>query len=148
MNKTPREILLERHRAAGGRLDAIRERVLVQELTATDAGAAPGSQDIATTLARLPLRVWTELFWRCRRIWGGLAAAWLVIIVVNVQSLEEPSATQSGSGGASPAFWTFVVEQNRLLTELGDVAPTPPAQQPPPAPRPRSDRCEFNRVRC
>ena len=147
MNKTPREILFERHRNAEGRLDAIRERVLVQELAASDATTARGTQD--AVLVRLPVRIWKELFWSCRRVWAGLAAAWLVIIAVNFQSLEEPANIQSGSSNASPAFWTFLLEQKQLLAELGDIAP--PAESPPkpaPAPRPRSDRREFNRVRC
>src|SRR6266850_14918 len=105
MNRTPREILFERHRDAEGRLDAIRERVLVQELAATGAGAMHGSRDVAQILVRLPVRIWTELFWPCRRIWAGLAAAWLVIMAVNLQSLEEPAAaTQGRNGAASPAF--------------------------------------------
>ena len=146
MNKTPREILFERHRDAEGQLDAIRERVLVQELTAARAGTEHGSPDVAQLLVRLPGRIWRELFWPCRRIWAGLAAAWFVIIAINFQSLEGPASAQGGSSGASPVFWTFLAEQNRLLAEPGDAAPPPP--QPPAAPRPRSDRREFNRARC
>ncbi len=146
MNKTPREILFERHRDAEGRLDAIRERVLIQELTAAGAGTEHSSRDVAQILARLPVRIWNELFWPCRRIWAGLAAAWLVIAAINFQSLEGSASAQGGSSGASPVFWTFLVEQNRLLAEPGDVAPAPP--QPPAPPGPRSDRREFNRVRC
>ena len=148
MNKTPREILFERHRTAEGRLDAIRERVLIQELTAAGTGTAHGSRDLAQLLAGLPVRIWKELFWPCRRIWAGLAAAWLVIIVINFQSLEEPASAQGGNGSAASVFWTFLVEQNRLLAELGDVTPAPPLPQSPAAPRPRSDRREFNRARC
>jgi len=145
--KTPREILFDRHRNAESRLDAIRERVLVQELTATGAGTPSDDRDVAQLLARLPVRIWNELFWPCRRIWAGLAVAWLVIIAINFQSLEGPASAQGGSGGAAPVFWTFVAEQNRLLAEPADVAPVPPP--PPPAvPRPRSDRRELNRVRC
>jgi hypothetical protein len=144
MNKTPREILFERHRTAEDRLGAIRERVLARELTAA---AAPGDRDVARILACLPVRIWKELFWSCRRVWAGLAAAWLLIIAINFQSLEEPASAQRGSNGAAPVFWTFLLEQKQLLAELGDVAPVEPPPQPAP-PRPRSDRRELNRVRC
>ena len=143
MSKTPREILFERHRHVEGRLDAIRERVLGEELTAA---AVRGTRDAIRM--RLPVRIWKELFWSCRRVWAGLSAAWLVIIAVNFQSLEEPPAAQGGKDNASPVFWTFLLEQKQLLAELGDVAPAEPPPQPVPAPRPRSDRREFNRVRC
>ena len=148
MNRTPREILFERHRAAEVRLDAIRERFLVHELIATGGATANSGRDVVQLRVRLSVRIWGELFWSCRQIWAGLAAAWLVVIVVNFKSFDEPASTQVGNGGASQAFWTFVLEQKRLLAELGDDTPASPQKATPVAPRPRSDRREINRARC
>ncbi len=144
MNRTPREILWERHRAAEGRLDAVRERVLARALSPSNAS----SSTLSSNLARLSIRIWKELFWSCRRIWTGLAAAWLVIIAVNFLSLDEAPATQSGRTDDSVSVWTFLLEQKRLLAELGEVEPTPPPAKPPVAPRPRSEYRPTNRARC
>jgi len=146
--KNPREILLKRHQAVEGRLDAIRDRVVARELNRPVANAASGSRDLGLVLLRLPLRIWQELFWSCLRTWVGLAAAWLVLIAVNLLSLDEPSAGPTTGRAAERDIWALLAERERLLAEAGET--TPPSVPPPPAaaPRPRSEYRFTNRARC
>ena len=146
--KIPREILLKRHPAVEGRLDAIRERVLAHELNCPAPNPTSVSPGLGLVLLRLPLRIWQELFWSCRRIWAGLAGAWLVMIAVNLLSLDEPSARLKTGRVAGQDVWALLVERERLLAELGETAPPPPPPKPATAPRPRSEYRPANRARC
>jgi hypothetical protein len=143
--KTPREILLEHHRAAERRLDGIREQVLARELSRPVANAASANPTLRHVLVRLPARIWQELFWSCHRAWIGLAAAWLVMIAINILSLGEPSARLTTGRAPAKDFWTFLAERQRLLAELGEAAPSPPPQ-PAATPRPRSEYRAANRA--
>jgi hypothetical protein len=131
--KTPREVLLERRQTALPRLNAIRRRVLTNELRAK----TPPYPWILRCLS-VP---WRELIWPCRRIWAGLAVAWLGILAVN-SSLDDHSRTiATRSSEVSPemvlAFW----RQERLLAELIEPHPLSVAPPPKPAlPQPRSQR--------
>lgn len=112
--KTPRELLLNRHRAAAPRLDAIRESVLAS--VAREA-APPAPVDAAATCC---LTLWRELFLPCRRIWSGLAAVWLVLIALNLAQHDFASKNQLV---AVPRVMSFRAQQ-KLLGEL--LAERPP----------------------
>ena len=75
--KTPREILFKRHQAAEPKLDAIRETVVRDGVT-----AVPKSR--AADTATLPAARWLEFFLSLRWHLVGMGAAWLVIVLLNL----------------------------------------------------------------
>src|ERR1700728_1434056 len=131
--KTPREILLARHRAVETELDAIRSEVVAQ---------CHEERRVAVTksvLTYLPLLLWRELIFPSRRTWAGNAAAGVLILVVNF-SLRDP-----GQGGAAkvtaPEMMSFQ-EQQKLVNELLADRSLPDDVDRPKTftPRPRSER--------
>ena len=76
--KTPREILLQRHQAAEPKLDAIREKVVWEGRR-----VAIGESKVADK-ATLPTRYWHEFFFSLRWHLAGMGAAWLLIILLNL----------------------------------------------------------------
>src|SRR5215510_14569104 len=121
--KTPREILLQRHRDAGARLDDIRKRVLAEELGDRVAAKAADGEKMSNGVAQLALRMWNELFWSCRRAWLVLAAAWVVIIMVNSTGTDDPPVQWAAHRGASGDIWALLIERQRLSAELLDTSP-------------------------
>jgi anti-sigma factor RsiW len=83
--------------------------------------------------------IWRELVWPSRYAWGGMAALWVAMLVINGE-LAGPRVSGMSARVSSPRemlqAWR---EQNRVLAEL-----VPPAQVVPvPAPdvlRPRTQR--------
>ena len=130
--KTPRDILLERHQAAKSKLDAIRSEVVAQ-CREEQRAAKPG-------LMFLPLLLWRELIFPSRRTWAGIAAAWVLILVVNF-SLRDPAQPGSVIKATAPAMMSFQ-EQQKLLNELLADRSVPMDTDRPKtfSPRPRSER--------
>ena len=130
--KTPRDILLERHQAAKSKLDVIRSEVVAQ-CREEQRVAKPG-------LMFLPLLLWRELIFPSRRTWAGIAAAWVLILVVNF-SLRDPAQPGSVIKVAAPAMMSFQ-EQQKLLNELLADRSVPMDTDRPKtfSPRPRSER--------
>ena len=137
--KTPREILLERHRATAPKLDAIRREV-VEELNNKDAK----TQSILSSFAPLRLccsnKIWLELVWPCRRIWTGLAAVWILIFAFNFSQHDPAELMARKSTPPSPEMILTFRQQERLLAEL--IGPNEPQAVAPPKPflpQPRSE---------
>jgi len=136
--KTPRDILLARHQATAPKLDTIR-RAVVAGLNNQETE----EQSFLACLAALFLgcfnKLWLELVWPARRIWTGLAAIWIGILIVNF-SQREPSPVMAMKSPAPQMMLTFR-QQERLLAELTG-ANEPSVAEPPKkaAPRPRSER--------
>jgi hypothetical protein len=133
--KTPRELLLERHKAASPKLDALR------------AAALPDRRQ-PSTLNSQPAPWWREWLWPCPRAWAALAAVWVVLFLVN--SSERPSRTELARHSARPqmpAPW-LAEEQWRLMAELSLLNEPPPKPRPPAAatPQPRSDWTDSARA--
>ena len=127
--KTPRELLLNRRQAITPKLDAIRREVVNTELRATE-----------TSLLDWPVLLWRELVWPCRRIWAGLSAVWLVILVVNV-SMRDNSQTTLAKSSPTPATMMTFQQQERLLAELIEPRETRAAEpRKKSIPQPRSER--------
>jgi hypothetical protein len=158
--KTPREILFERHRQAGPKLDAIRRNVLGTR-SASEEALASGPLEIASThkrsfwlheaLSRLKVgapffvrKAWLELILPSPRAWAGMATVWLAVLAANF--LMKAPVPGSPGPGSAPAreVAQALEEQRRLLAELLPPAKpalveAPPVQAPPPNPRPRSE---------
>ena len=143
--KTPREILLARHQATNPKLDEIRHAVISEQACSS---AAPESVKISPSpvgSVRVGFfeKLWRELFWPCRRTWGGLAAAWLALLVFNhSQTQQTSSAIIAKSPAPAEEMRIAYREQRRVLEEImGPQSPMPLAQPPrQPNLKPRSER--------
>jgi len=136
--KTPRELLLDRHRAAAPRLDAIRVSVLA---SAAREAVPLASVNVAATCC---LTLWRELFLPCRRIWNGLAIVWLVLIALNLA--QHDFAAKNQPAVAVPRVMSLRAQQ-KLLGEL--MAERPPGTMDMDRPRsippkPRTETCQSS----
>jgi hypothetical protein len=144
--KTPREILLARHRSTEPKLDRIR-RDAVNQLNSE--GAKAQSTQSPFTASRLGngraffRTLWLELIWPCRRTWVGLTAVWVALVVINLAQTE-PARTAVAKSTTSPTEVRMaLLEQQRLLTELIGPPPQPSPAEPPrrkSVDQPRSER--------
>ena len=141
--KTPREILLKRHQAAAPKLDAIRREIVDAEFNVGQASSLSPSEKIRRPeTGRMPvlLLIWRELIFPCRRIWIGLAAAWIVILTVNF-SMHDHSPTVAMKSAPTVEMIMAWRQQERLLSELIGPNETRAAEPPKPfAPQPRSEQ--------
>ncbi len=105
--KTPREILLQLHKSATPKLDTVRVAALA-EITAKIATASlPARESFAILL-------WRELIWSCRRVWGGLAAIWIAMLLVSSATGDSP---HSAVASAPPSRdWKMALQAQRQLT--------------------------------
>lgn len=134
--KTPREILLAQHRAAGPKLDAIR-RAVVEKLNNQATKEQSWAQSFVSWLLRCSNIFWRELILPSRRTWATLVAVWMVIFAINVAQRNTASAVNAS---AAPVMMSFG-EQQRMLNELfADRAPVSDADQPKTiAPQPHTE---------
>ena len=135
--KTPRDILLAQHRAAGPKLDAIR-RALVAEFSHEDKKAQSWLAGLVFSCLRGSKTLWSELIFPSRRIWSGLAAVWLLIVAVNFAQREPAPA---GKFSAAPTMMSFR-EQQRWMNELFAERSAPLDAEPPKtfSPKPRTEK--------
>lgn len=137
--KTPRELLLARHQSAEPKLDAIRQEVVAKMETQNPTTESQNLNLASWCLGGLKM-LWLELVFPSRRIWTGLAATWLLILIANfsLQVLSRP--TVSGVP-TSPQVVMSLPQQEKLLAQ--STAPEEPAATEPPrpyVPRPASLR--------
>lgn len=122
--KTPREVLLERHRSIEPRLDAMRRTVL--------ANAVKPRISIASRL----ISEFSALRWHL----AGMTAVWFVAALLHVEQSSTSPAPVIADASAHEKFVLALLENRRQLVEMtaagSDVAQ--PAQ--PSAPRRRSER--------
>jgi len=138
--KTPREILLKRHQAAGPKLDAIRQAVVESELKAGRASSLSLGKD--RKAGRMPVLhlIWHELILPSRRIWAGLAATWLLLVAINL-SVNGHSSPPMAAAAPTPEMIQAYHQQERLLAELigpNDLTANVPHRKY--LPQPRSER--------
>ena len=133
--KTPREILLACHQNAAPKLDAIRHKVVWEGRRA----AVPELR-VADT-ATLPMLIWRELIFPCRRIWSGLAAVWILVFIVNFSQRDPAEMMARKSPPPSPEMILAFRQQEILLAELTGQN-EPQVAEPPKtfSPRPSSER--------
>jgi hypothetical protein len=134
--KTPREILLARHRAADPKLDARREEVTARLAAQRQAGTTPRD-------AQNRRFTWRDLIWPSPWALTSLAGAWVLIFALNL-------AADGGSGEATLARAPVVpaalvemaaAERRLLMTSLLESPPPEPVSPSPESsrPRPRSE---------
>jgi hypothetical protein len=130
--KTPREILLQRHESAGDKLDTVRENAL--------ATAFPRASVKPSLPIRVAFKFWQELIWPSRRIWAGIAAAWVVIVIVNLYAASNTEMASHNFTPPSPAVLMALREQERWLVEFAEPREARDADRPQKtAPLPRSE---------
>ena len=131
--KTPREVLLARHKAAERKLDSVRDQVLTTLTTPAEK---------KRTVAGHFLESCRNCFRVPRFAWGGLAAAWLVIVALNLAARDAaPGQPTAFAQKRQPAETLQAVrEQKRLLAELTGLIEKPEIEPPRFVPRPRSER--------
>jgi|SRR5664280_2234583 hypothetical protein len=83
----------------------------------------------------------SSLLWPHPAAWACLAAAWVVILGVNLTTRDASMAVAKRASPVSPQVFMAFQEQERLLSELLGPRETPVAERPKAAPgRPRSER--------
>ena len=83
----------------------------------------------------------STILWPSPAAWAGLAAIWVIILVVNSTSASGARELAQKVSPPAPEAIAAWKEQERLLTELIGPHETRVADRPKPgAPRPRSDR--------
>lgn len=144
--KTPREILLTRHQAIEPKLDAIREDI-VARLTGPEseqpaAASPPRATARCNGLGDFSVRTaWRQLMLALRWHAAGLGAAWLLVLLLNLEYRNEPLPTIRKQDKVTPRqLLTTYQENRRLLSEIYDfpVGDTP-AKSVPVIPARRSD---------
>jgi len=138
--KEPREILLKHHRSVEPKLGRMWAENLATELQSE---ATPTRQNVFLAVG---WTLWRELVLPSRRIWAGLACAWLFIAVLNLASSEPSTKVASKVEPPSREETQALVEQRRMLAQL--IGPLyEPANTPKrAAPGPRSERAAQTSV--
>lgn len=135
--KTPREILLQRHRSVTPRLDAVRA-VAVDQLNIKETKKQKPSAD--SIFLRCFTTPWRELVLPSRRIWAGLAAVWVLILVAHLASRENDPVIAKKSVPPSREVLIALREQNKFRTQLFHNESKPvEADRPKPAASPHSE---------
>ena len=147
--KTPREILLARHKAVKPKLDDLRQNVVAQLNNKDDASCTAQktqsfSDSLVSSLLGCPAAIWREMILPARRIWAGLALVWLLILAANF-SIRDHSGINSdikmANSTPSPDEIMSFRQQQQLLTELvGPDDPSVAKAQKTYSPRPSGER--------
>ena len=131
--KTPREILLARHKSIEPKLDELRKSAV----------AAVYDRRLSQRHAFAPtilLTVWRELILPCRYIWTGLAAVWLLILTANISMQDHSQLAMAKSPPSLEMILSFRQQQQLLSELIGPSDPSVAEPQKPYSPRPSSKR--------
>ena len=114
-----------------------------QASTAQNESVAMTQQQPESRLA-LHVPAWRALFstllWPSPKAWYGLAAIWLVLLVINAETADNAKRVARTLPRPAPEMIAAWREQVRLLSELVQPQEIPVAEPPKPTPpRPRSE---------
>jgi hypothetical protein len=141
--KTPREILLGRHQGAAPKLDAIRREILAG-LNHQDTKAQSRTANLVSWCLGGANKLWLELVWPCRRIWAGLAAVWVGILIVNFSQRDGSQTMMAKSAPTAEMMAAFRDQQNLLNELLADRSLSADADRSKVySPKPRAETTEF-----
>jgi hypothetical protein len=129
--KTPRELLLDRHRNAESKLNAIHREVLAEFVQAEPTIESPQPAP-PFSFSMLRAKVWRELILPCRHIWAGLAAAWMLILGLHLAAGTDqaPGITVNQVSKPGPEIIAAVRERRELMAQLLDPLTSLPAERP------------------
>jgi hypothetical protein len=117
--KTPKEILLQRHRAVESKLNAVRQNALA-------ALARPG-------LAQS----WREFVFSMRWHLAGMSAVWVVVLLLSLDSASR--STVAIARGKIPSARVLLAALLKNRRELMELTGTPPVSEPAALPPRRSE---------
>ncbi|HEV2320710.1 MAG TPA: hypothetical protein VGV18_13220 [Verrucomicrobiae bacterium] len=137
--KTPREILLARHRAIEPGLDDIR-RQIVEKLNNKKAMEQSDVSAFVSLLLGCSTNIWRELIWPERRIWAGLAAVWILIFIANFSMRDHSEIKMAKSPPSQEVIMAFRQQQQLLSELIGPDDPPVAEVKKPYIPRPASER--------
>jgi hypothetical protein len=141
--KTPRDIMLARHRAVEPKLDAIRREVVDAAADVNRRKQPVRELTFAATLANAIRLSFLELIWPCRRTWAALAAVWIALFIFNVSQRDQSELAARKLPPPSPEAILAWRQQERLLAELiGPSAPGDAEQRKIFLPKPRTEIAE------
>jgi hypothetical protein len=140
--KTPREILLKRHRSVEPRLDRMWADSLAPKLRLELSSATAVEPVHQKLLFAVGWKLWRELIWPNRRIWAGLACAWVLIIVLNVASYEPSPQVADKAKPRSREEMRALIEQRQLLAQMIGPVPEPASRRKSHPSGPRSERAD------
>ena len=144
--KTPRDILFARHQAAGTKLDAIR-REIVRELNSQETTEPTSRNSLVASLLRFSNKLWLELVWPCRRIWTGLATAWLLLFIVNYSQQDNVSSVTGRTVHSDGPVMSLQAQQRWMNELFADRSLPREADRPRNfVPKPRTEASETATV--
>ncbi len=164
--KSPRAIILEKHRAVEARLENIRAEDLAAYARVLEPGdfcppevqkerrpakITHGWQVWAVlrtgisalrrkrVLAALFEEFWLQSLWPWRRVWLGMSAVWLVILAINLPTEESGKRIRAEMRKPNAEVIMSLREQKQLMVQLLEPA-TPSILSRPRTSGPRSER--------
>jgi hypothetical protein len=138
--KTPREILLQQHRQAEPKLDALRQKVLDRTLADSGDKTRDRAQKGPAFPKHLWLTAWHELVRPSRYTWGGIAAAWIILLAMNRTMTEPGRSSERASASDKATVLQCITEERKVLAELLQPESKPAPVRTDSAPSPRSER--------
>ena len=117
--KTPREILLKRHREAEPRLDEVRRKALAVVTASSSAEASETGWDSGVLIRVAFKKAWMELIWPSRRAWAGMGVLWLVVGVANLEMKNSKQGVLSARSAPVREFAQGLEEQLRRVRHHG-----------------------------
>jgi len=105
--------------------------------------AAGRPEPVRRLAPAVAFRDWAhEVFWPWRRVWAGVAAAWLVILAGNVSLRDPAPAITAKSAAPSQEAIASFRDQQKMLAELlpDHSAPRDAERQKFFSPKPRTER--------
>jgi len=144
--KTPREILLVQHRAAGPKLDAIRQSVM-NKLNNQETKEQSVPSVFVTSLLSCLKTGWQELFFPTRRLWTGMAAIWIFILMINFAQRDEVNSVTGQTVRSSGPVMSLQAQQRWMNELFADRTRPPEADRPRNfSPKPRTQAVESTVV--
>lgn len=139
--KTPRELILEKHRGIESKLAQIRPEDLAA-LAQAEAMREARPVRPGFSLLDAACEFWQEAVWPWRRAWLGMAALWLVMLLAFAATDDAPRMARSKSRPPSPEVLAVLREQKQLMSQLCE----PAASARPAEPRLPGRRSEIRTI--